>query len=88
MVRADDDSTDAVLAWAAMMFYFLACFFIVVTCVSGEIVLIWLDGAALLMGGIFHFIKVSSDGRVREAQRAQHVQLATRDGVNLDGGTC
>lgn len=84
-IRADDNGTDLMLAICAMCFYVLGGIFGLISVVERGFIVPTLF--VLMFGGVFHFIKVKSDGRVR-AKRAQYVLRPERDGTDTNGGSC
>ncbi len=87
LIRADDDSIDFALVWAVMMMYVLSAMVIFIGFMIWDFWCGVVGIAAGALGFVFHFIKVSSDGRVR-SQRTQYVRSAERDGFDIDGGSC
>jgi 5-bromo-4-chloroindolyl phosphate hydrolysis protein len=65
MIRHDDNFEDLIVAWCAMVFYVLGGMFTFIAIISQIWVVIIVGVFGLGFGGFFHFMKVSTDGRVR-----------------------
>jgi hypothetical protein len=88
MIRADDTAEDLIFAICAMSFYTLAILMALGAYVVNEPRMLYATLSSGFFGGMFHFIKVSSDGRVRERQRAEYVRRAERERINSSEGSC
>jgi fatty acid desaturase len=88
MIRHDDGAEEMILAIAALMFYAFAVLMALGAWVMSTPEMLYATLMGGFFGGIFHFIKVSSDGRVRERQRAEYVQRAERKRIDPREGSC
>jgi hypothetical protein len=87
MIRADDTTEDLIFAICALMFYTLAVLMALGAYVMSTPEMLYATAMAGFFGGIFHLIKVSSDGRVRN-QRAQYVRRTERERIDSSQGSC
>lgn len=64
MIRHDDNMEDLIISWGAMIFYLLGGIFLLITFADPKM---WpIPTICIPIGGVFHFLKVSTDGRVRK----------------------